>query len=371
MSLRNSLKWISLLFCIITTFQIILAGVFFRIPFDQTINIPPQEILQYLSISVASSLPVLILVNVKPLSHIPLWLRKGMHFVLTFSAVFFLLFHYGVIYSPILFSYFGAYFFTFLLSAALYFLAFHFYEKEKLKKEIARRREREEKFLQHYTEEVERQYLNTRKFQHDYRNILLSIKNYLDEDDLIGLKDYYTNKIVMASEGIVHNSFLLENLDKIKVREVKSLLVAKLMLVQDHIITTTFEANEDIHHFPVDSVSLVRMLGIILDNAIEALEHINKGNLSIGCFKTKDSICFIVLNTVPPNLPPLYQLREQGFSTKGKNRGFGMSNLSEMVASLPNVVLETEIEEGNFIHKLIMIEEPSYGRFSKKGKDQS
>ena len=368
MRLRSTLKWIILLFCIITTFQVVLGGIIFRITFLQYRSISGMELLEYLSISLAASLPTFILANVKPVSYIPLKIRQGLHFILTFSAVLFLLYlyNYDRFRANPIFSVFGAFLLIFLLTAALYLLVLHFYEKDAQKKETARRREQEERFLQYYTEEVERQYLNTRKFQHDYRNILLSIKDYLDEDDLMGLKDYYTTKIEKTSKGIIHNSFLLENLDKIKVREVKSLLVAKLMLVQDDIITTTFEAHEDIHYFPVDSVFLVRMLGIILDNAIEALDCIGQGNLSIGCFKTNDSLCFIVQNTCPPDMPPLYRLWEQGFSTKGANRGFGMSNLLEMVGSLPNVILETEIEEGNFIQKLIMTEDPSYSSFSMK-----
>lgn len=362
MSFRDSLKWIASLFCVITTFQIILAGVLFRIPFHQATRISPQEILMYLSISVASALPVLILVNVKPLSLIPLWLRKGIHFISTFSAVFFLLFHYGIIYNPILFSLLGAYLFVFFLSAALYFIAFSLYEKEKLKKEKARRREQEEKFLQYYTEEVERQYRFTRKFQHDYRNILLSIKGFLDDEDFAGLKSYYSDKVETASVSILNNHFLLGNLDKIKVREIKSILVAKLMLAQNDTVNTTFEANEDIDDFPVDSVALVRMLGIVLDNAIEAVEQIGYGSLYIGCFKSNDSICFIVRNACPSDMPPLYRLWEQGFSTKGKNRGLGLSNLLEIISSLPNVTLETEVEEGHFTHKIILVEKHSLSR---------
>jgi len=51
-------------------------------------------------------------------------------------------------------------------------------------------------------------------------------------------------------------------------------------------------------------------------------------------------------------------LWEQNFSTKGKRRGLGLVNLLEIVGSLPNVTLETEIEGGVFVQKLI-IEEPS------------
>jgi len=100
-------------------------------------------------------------------------------------------------------------------------------KRKREKKKQPKQEKREERFLQYYTEEVERQHLFIRKLQHDYRNILLSIRGYLDAEDFVRLKEYYTSKIETASESMVNNHFLLENLDKIKVREIKSILVAK------------------------------------------------------------------------------------------------------------------------------------------------
>ena len=126
----------------------------------------------------------------------------------------------------------------------------------------------------------------------------------------------------------------------------------KLMVAQNLDIDTTFEADGEIAHIPVDSVALVRMLGIILDNAIEELETLGQGKLLVACFKTEESVTFVVQNTCRPNIPQLHQLEQAGFSTKGEGRGLGLSNLAEITNSYPEIALWTSIKDGNFIQKL-------------------
>ena len=217
-------------------------------------------------------------------------------------------------------------------------------------------RENEQRSLLFYTEELERQQIAVQKFKHDYQNILLSMRAFIQEKDWAGLEQYFSSKIAVASEAITRDSFALQALCKIKVQEIKSILAAKLMVAQNTNIgiQTTFEANEEIDNIPIDSIVLVRMLGIILDNAIEALEELNGGKLFVGCYTWEGGITFVVQNTCRPDLPPLYELLQAGFSTKGEKRGLGLSNLAEIADSCPNVMLETKIEKDRFIQTLLI-----------------
>lgn len=217
-----------------------------------------------------------------------------------------------------------------------------------------KRQQDEQRNLEYYMDEIEQQYATTRKFAHDYQNILSSLHNFIEEEDWGGLRQYYTSKIEVASETITKKSFALEGLSKVKVREIKSILAAKLMMAQNMGIESTFEASDEIDSIPADSVALVRMLGIIMDNAIEELAGINGGKLLVGCFKAGNGVTFVVQNTCRPNMPQLYQLKQPGFSTKGEARGLGLKNLSEIVDSYPNIALNTSIVRGNFIQKIVI-----------------
>ena len=245
----------------------------------------------------------------------------------------------------------------FVFSITVFLLIiFYFYAKVINTKHEQQRKDDAYQSLQYYTDELERQQIAVRKFEHDYRNILSSLDSFIEEDDFAGLKQYYMSKIKATSEIITQNHFALVALNKIKVKEIKSILSSKLMIAQSKSIDATFEADAEINHIPVDSVLLVRMIGIIMDNAIEELTELGFGTLRVGCFKEGEEMLLIVQNTCRPDMPPLGQLRQSGFSSKGKGRGFGLSNLFEIADSIPNLFLDTSIIENNFIQKITIIE---------------
>ncbi|MCL2367008.1 MAG: GHKL domain-containing protein [Oscillospiraceae bacterium] len=242
----------------------------------------------------------------------------------------------------------------FILFTTIAFISFVMLAKSLEAKYETQAKEAEQQSLERYTTELEHNQTAIRKFKHDYQNILLSIDAFLHDDDLSGLKEYYATHITSASHAIINHDIALEGLSRIKIKALKGILAAKLMLAQNLGIDTTFEADEEVSHIPIDPVILVRMLGIILDNAIEALTEIDDGKLSAGCFKREANVVFIVQNTCSANMPNLRQIFQTGFSTKGENRGLGLANLSELANSCTNVTLETRIEDNHFIQKLII-----------------
>ena len=243
---------------------------------------------------------------------------------------------------------------SFVITCVTLLLGFYFYTKIMEAKYEHRQRENDLISLQRYTDELERQQAAIGEFRHDYQNVLISIRSFIKEKDWAGLENYYLSKIEPTSKAITSNDLALEHLSKIKVREIKSILTSKLIMAQNMDICTIFGAHEEIDHIPADSIVIVRMLGIILDNAIEALAELGAGTLWVGCFKEGASIVFIVKNTCSCDISDLHQLKQQGFSTKGEGRGFGLSNLYKLVKDNPNIALETTVEANHFIQKLII-----------------
>ena len=211
----------------------------------------------------------------------------------------------------------------------------------------------EQKIQQQYTEQVEMQQIAVQKFQHDYQNILLSINGFVISENWDELKQYM-NKLHSASAIIENDKLALESIRKIKPPEIKYLLAEKLMVVQSSglNIATKVEVHEEINHIPGNSIILVRMLGIILDNAIEALKELQYGVLSVACYKDGSNVVFIIQNTCSTNLPPFKQLKKEGFSTKSKGHGLGLSILSELIDTHPNIALQTSIKDNEFTQKL-------------------
>jgi len=242
-------------------------------------------------------------------------------------------------------------FFAFALSIVV-FMSFNFYVRSEREKIARQQKETEQEALQYYTNQLEQQQLDVQKFKHDQQNMLISMKGYLETENLVGLKNYFYSQIARETEAITQSDFQLKSLCKIKIQEIKTILATKLFAAKNMNIAVELQVVEDIDYIPGDSIVLVRMLGIILDNAIEALIELQSGTLLVACYKDKGNIVFVVQNTCSPNLPPLSQLNQLGYSTKGDDRGLGLNNLYELIDAHPSIVLQTNITDGNIIQKL-------------------
>lgn len=112
------------------------------------------------------------------------------------------------------------------------------------------------------------------------------------------------------------------------------------------------EIVEPIDKINLDIIDLSRCLGIILDNAIEATLYSKEKKLNITFIKKNSSILIVVSNTFEGEIPPLSKIFKAGFSTKGENRGLGLSNLKDIMNKYSNATLDTSIENNRFIQNM-------------------
>lgn len=235
-----------------------------------------------------------------------------------------------------------------LISAVTFQILLFSFEKESKMKE----KQRELKHLQLYISELEKNYTEMRRFRHDYKNILFSLESYIESKDLDGLSDYYYANIKQVSATMLENDFMLAKLSSINIKSIKALLANKLVLAQELGIETSIEIYDKIENKKIDELVIVRSLGIILDNAIEAASEIENGLLHIGLFSEDMGINIVVANSCEKNIPPLYQLKKEGYSSKGKDRGLGLSNLDRIVEKNENLSLDTKINKELFVQIL-------------------
>ena len=203
-----------------------------------------------------------------------------------------------------------------------------------------------------YTLQIESINNEMRKFRHDYVNILSTMSEYIREDDMPGLREYFNNNIVSMKDNLQMNSIKINGTDKLKVRAIKGLVTTKILQAQEKNIPISIEVPELIEHIEMNTVDLSRVIGIIIDNAIEASESLEDALIRIAFIKNEDSVLFIVMNKCSDTTPQIHELFQENFSTKGKNRGLGLSNLKEIIDATPNTLLDTTIDNGYFIQKV-------------------
>lgn len=203
-----------------------------------------------------------------------------------------------------------------------------------------------------YMSEIEAHYNELRRFRHDYQNMLISIDEYLKTDDLKGLQKYYQKNLAPVSHRVLKEKYNLEDLSRVKVKSIKSILFSKLSYAQSQEIEVHFDLKEPLTDITVNELDLDIALGIMLDNAIEASVGHADGEIMSAIFIEKNITVFLIQNNVFEQLPPLWKLKEAGYSTKGKNRGIGLNSLSKIVNRNENMILETRVLGAVFLQRL-------------------
>ena len=198
--------------------------------------------------------------------------------------------------------------------------------------------------LQDYTHNLEIMYNSLRSFKHDYVNILLSMSGYIANNDMDELKQFFESKIFPTKNLIDQGDYKLNQLSNIGVLEIKSLLSAKLIYAHESGIDVTIDIPDRVDSFPMDTVDLARILGIFLDNAMEAAPTAEQPQIGLNIIQHKAGVSIIISNRFQDNGIILHKLKQHGFSTKTGHQGIGLSNAQKIISSYDNVLLETTMQ---------------------------
>ena len=198
--------------------------------------------------------------------------------------------------------------------------------------------------LQDYTRNLEAMYNSLRSFKHDYVNILLSLSGYIEGGDMDRLKDFFESKIFPTKNLITGEDYKLNQLSNISVLEIKSLLSAKMIYAHESGIDITIDIPDKVESFLIDTVDLARILGIFLDNAIEATLETEQPQIGLNIIQNKTGVSIIISNRFRDNGLMLHKLKQKGFSTKIGHQGIGLGNAQKIISSYDNVLLETTMK---------------------------
>lgn len=209
--------------------------------------------------------------------------------------------------------------------------------------------------LTEYTNNIEVLNEDIRAFKHDFVNILSCIRGYLDTDNFDGLKSFFLDKILPLNNNLNKHSLRLNLLSNIKTPEIKGLISSKVLKAKSEGIDIFIDISDPIEDIKMDTIDLCRILGILLDNAIEAAVLCTNPILKLGIIKKQRSISFIVINSFEGETPKIHEIYVRGFSTKGTGRGIGLANLKSILSNYYNTILDTSIEDNLFIQNIEII----------------
>lgn len=208
-----------------------------------------------------------------------------------------------------------------------------------------------------YIESLEKNNNEIRKFKHDFNNIILGLEGYItsNEVDNIKLRDYFYSNIKDFNTKIELDNIVLSHLNNIKVPSIKNLLTNKIISAQNNDFKVNICVDDEIDNFYVNEMQLSRILGIFLDNSLEAgLELEHNRFIELIILKANKTIVIQITNTFYNTDLDIDKINESGYSTKGENRGIGLSSADDII-SKQNMILNTRIED-NIFKQILTIE---------------
>jgi two-component system sensor histidine kinase AgrC len=215
--------------------------------------------------------------------------------------------------------------------------------------------------LNNYMENIEQQYTEFKKFKHDYNNLLLSLKTLIDGNDSDQLKSYYEELKQQSIVQQTNDAQMMVATDKIDNEPVRGLLIQKFFAAQKLDIKFSIETPETAIKLTNHVVPIVRILGILLDNAIEYVHCHPQYAQAVTCaFINHEHSIELIIENPTSELIDLDQIFELGYSTKGSDHGFGLSNVSELVRQIPNLFINTELKDEKIQISLVLQKEAPF-----------
>ena len=213
------------------------------------------------------------------------------------------------------------------------------------------------KVSQTFNSMVKDQYTEMRQFRHDYRNILLTLETYIKDHDWNELTNYFHQTILPSGIHSDKASVQLSKLSNIETVGVRNLLFTKLAYATSQQIDVSVEVHKPVSlKVKKDPLYLIRIIGILMDNAIEALAEQGHGTLSVALFDDEETVQLIIANDSDQSPGPLHKLTQPGYSTKGDGRGLGLATVAELTERA-HIDLLTSYHEGIFTQHLIFNKE--------------
>ncbi|MEO1772463.1 sensor histidine kinase [Candidatus Enterococcus ferrettii] len=204
-----------------------------------------------------------------------------------------------------------------------------------------------------YVKSLESIQRDMRTLQHDYKNILSGLYLQSEEGKTEEIKAYLSQTLGQLDENVAKKIKETTHLSNIQVSAVKSMVLTKLAAMEQQGIQCNLEVSEPIKNINMDLNDFVRCLGILLDNAIEEVQQlqVQTAKLDVVLSNEAEDLTVIIKNPTRKK-PEIHQIWQEGFSTKGNNRGLGLFSYQRILSKYQHVYKQTVAKDNEFVQIL-------------------
>lgn len=203
-----------------------------------------------------------------------------------------------------------------------------------------------------YSKANEMLLVNYRKQVHENRNRLLIIKSMLKDKSKNKSIEKYIDSLIDESKNTKNTWIGI--LNPIPIPGMKNFINYKLIKMQDLGAEIELIVSDDLANINISKMSittyndLYTILGVILDNIIDALRNENKKLVSIHVYIEDNKVCCEFANyfTGKIELEKLYVI---GYTTKGEMRGIGLPLVNDITKRNKKITVEPKIIDNFFV----------------------
>jgi len=199
-----------------------------------------------------------------------------------------------------------------------------------------------------YNETLKKVNEGVRGFKHDMGNIVQAILGYIAINDSEGAKKYCQNLVIGFNDINVLSILSPKVIDD---PAIYGVVVNKILLARDKNMTLSLDINTSVSEINFPKFELSRILGILLDNAIEAGELTDEKKLTLDMHHDyeRNADVITISNSINDTNIDVDKIFNKNYSTKEKPSGFGLYEVSKFLRQNPQAYIVSTIDESDKI----------------------
>lgn len=192
---------------------------------------------------------------------------------------------------------------------------------------------------------------NMRCFKHDFNNIIQAIDGYIYLDDMKSLQVYFKSLLDECNHIKVVDSI---NCKVIENPAICGVLLNKYRVAEENNIEMNIDLLASLKELDEKSYVVSRMLGILLDNAIEATKECEEKLINFEVIKDfkNNKLVITIENTYENKDVDTCKIFEKNYTTKKGNTGLGLWKIQDILRKDNSLELFTSKDDKMFKQKL-------------------